>query len=81
MSENYKVIDSTVPTFITIAVVDWVDLFVRPVYCSIIDDALNYCIKEKGLSVHAYVYPLVPVCPVLWCSFATSTQLPFCKPY
>ena len=56
MSENYKVIDSTVPTFITITVVDWVDLFVRPIYCSIIDDALNYCIKEKGLSVHAYVY-------------------------
>ena len=56
MSENYKVIDSTVPTFITIAVVDWVDLFVRPNYCTILDESLNYCIKEKGLSVHAYVY-------------------------
>ena len=29
MSEKYKVIDSTVPTFITITVVDWVDLFNR----------------------------------------------------
>ena len=56
MSEKYKVIDSTVPTFITITVVDWVDLLVRPVYCNILDDSLNYCIKEKGLSVHAYVY-------------------------
>ena len=56
MSENYKVIDSTVPTFITITVVDWVDLFVRPNYCTILDESLNYCIKEKGLSVHAYVY-------------------------
>ena len=56
MSEKYKVIDSTVPTFITITVVDWVDLFVRPVYCNILDESLNYCIKEKGLSVHAYVY-------------------------
>lgn len=56
MSEKYKVIDSTVSTFITITVLDWVDLFVRPVYSTIIDDALNYGIKEKGLSVHAYVY-------------------------
>ena len=56
MSEKYKVIDSTVPTFITITVVDWVDIFVRPVYCNILDASLNYCIKEKGLSVHAYVY-------------------------
>jgi hypothetical protein len=56
MSEKYNVIDSTVPTFITITVVDWVDLLTRPIYCTIIDASLNYCIKEKGLSVHAYVY-------------------------
>jgi hypothetical protein len=37
-------------------VVDWVDLLVRPIYCNILDESLNYCIKEKGLSVHAYVY-------------------------
>jgi hypothetical protein len=56
MSEKYKVIDSTVPTFITITVVDWVDLLVRSIYCNILDESINYCIKEKGLSVHAYVY-------------------------
>ncbi|TPV35723.1 transposase [Paucihalobacter ruber] len=56
MSEKYKVIDSSIPTFITITVVDWVDLFIRPVYCNILDESLNYCIKEKGLVVHAYVY-------------------------
>jgi len=56
MSDKYKVIDSTVPTFITITIVDWVDLFIRPIYCNILDESLNYCIKEKGLSVHAYVY-------------------------
>jgi REP element-mobilizing transposase RayT len=56
MSEKYKVIDATVPTFITITVIDWVDLFIRPVYCDILDESLNYCIKEKALSVHAYVY-------------------------
>ena len=39
MSEKYKVIDSTVPTFITITVVDWVNLFVRPIYCNILDES------------------------------------------
>lgn len=56
MSEKYKVIDHTQPTFITITVTDWVDLFVRRVYTSILDDSLNYCIRHKGLVVHAYVY-------------------------
>jgi len=56
MSERYKVINSEVPTFITITVTGWVDLFVRRVYSNIIDDALNYCIKNKSLKVHAYVY-------------------------
>ena len=56
MPEKYKVIDSTVPTFMTTTVVDWVDLLTRPIYNNILDDSLNYCIEEKGLSVHAYVY-------------------------
>ncbi|WP_245574921.1 transposase [Flavobacterium tegetincola] len=56
MSEKYKVIDSTVPTFITITIADWVDLLTRPIYCNIIDESLNYCIEKKGLSVHPYVY-------------------------
>lgn len=56
MSERYKVIESQSPTFVTITIVDWVDLFVRPAYTKVIDDSLNYCIKSKGLVVHAYVY-------------------------
>ena len=34
----------------------WVDLFIRPTYFKILDDSLNYCIANKGLTVHAYVY-------------------------
>jgi len=60
MSEKYKVIDSTTPTFITITIVDWLDLLVRPIYCNILDESLNYCIQEKGLSVHAYIYMSSP---------------------
>jgi REP element-mobilizing transposase RayT len=56
MSERYKVIDSSQPNFITLTVIDWVDLFVRPDYCKVLDDALNYCIENKGVVVSAYVY-------------------------
>jgi len=56
MSERYKVIDSSTPTFVTLTVIDWVDLFTKPQYTKILDDSLNYCIKHKGLIVHAYVY-------------------------
>lgn len=56
MSERYKVIDSTQPTFVTITIIDWVDVFTRPAYFRILDDSLNYCITNRGLIVHAYVY-------------------------
>ena len=56
MSEKYKVIDSSVPNFVTLTLTEWVDLFIRPLYCKILDDALNFCIQNKGLVVHAYVY-------------------------
>ena len=56
MSERYKVVDSQTPTFITITIVNWIDLIVRRTYTTILDDSLNYCVKNKGLKVHAYVY-------------------------
>lgn len=56
MSEGYKVLDSSQPNFITLVVTDWVDLFIRDVYCKVIDDSLNYAIENKGIVVHAYVY-------------------------
>jgi len=41
--------------FTTSTVIDWVDLFTRPIYKHIVIDALEYCIKNKGLTIHAYV--------------------------
>lgn len=40
--------------FLTLTVVDWVDIFIRPVYKNIIVDALNHFIAEKGLSINAW---------------------------
>lgn len=41
--------------FLTLTVVDWIDVFSRKVYCDIILDSLKYCIKTKGLNVYAFV--------------------------
>ncbi len=52
MSEKYKIGESQRPHFIT--VIDWVDLFTRPVYKEVIIDSLNFCIKNKSFVVYAY---------------------------
>ena len=56
MSQKYKVVAHDQPNFITLTIVGWVDLFIRPVYTNILDESLNFCIQQKGLVVHAYVY-------------------------
>lgn len=40
--------------FLTLTVVDWVDVFTRPAYRHIIVDSLKYCQKEKGLIIYAW---------------------------
>jgi len=40
--------------FLTLTVVDWVDIFTRPVYKHVIVDSLDYCIKNKGLKIYAW---------------------------
>ena len=55
MSERYKVRDTEETYFITLTIVDWVDLFTRARYVDILHDAMNYCIKSKGLIIYAYV--------------------------
>ena len=41
--------------FVTDTVVDWVDIFTRPIYWHIIIESLEYCQKEKGLIIYAWV--------------------------
>jgi REP element-mobilizing transposase RayT len=55
MSERYKVKDPEATYFMTLTIVDWVDLFTRDRYVTILIDSLNYCIQNKGLVVYAYV--------------------------
>ncbi|MCZ4694816.1 transposase [Ancylomarina euxinus] len=40
--------------FLTLTVVEWVDVFTRPVYKHIIIDSLIFCQKEKGLIIYSW---------------------------
>ena len=48
-------IDTDHAYFLTITVVDWIDIFTRPVYKHIIIDSLLHCINNKGLQINAWV--------------------------
>ena len=41
--------------FITMTIVNWIDLFTRQIYFDFIIDNLSYCQKNKGLEVYEYV--------------------------
>jgi len=55
MSRNYKFHNQKCPYFVTFTVVNWIDVFTRREYKDIIVDSLNYCIKNKGLKLYAWV--------------------------
>lgn len=40
--------------FLTMTIVEWVDIFTRPVNKHLIVDSLNYCIANKGLKVYCW---------------------------
>ena len=54
MAFKYSVKDPNDIYFITSSIVQWIDIFTRPVYQEVIIDALNYCSKAKGLHIHAW---------------------------
>ena len=41
--------------FVTITVIDWVDVFTREEYKRIIADSLDFCRRKKGLCLYAWV--------------------------
>lgn len=41
--------------FTTSTVIDWMDVFTRPIYKHIIIDSLKYCQEQKGLEIYAWV--------------------------
>jgi REP element-mobilizing transposase RayT len=54
MSRNYKFHNPEAAYFVSFAVVDWLDVFTRPIYKNLFLESLQYCIKEKGMEVYAW---------------------------
>ena len=42
--------------FITLTVVDWLDVFTKPPYFELLKNALIHCIQNKGLVLYEYVF-------------------------
>lgn len=55
MTTGYQIKDQSGLYYLTLQIVDWVDIFTRPVYRDIVIDSLRHCIHNKGLQVFAYV--------------------------
>jgi len=54
MSRKYKFINAEGLYFVSFATVNWIDVFVRPVYNEIIIDSLNYCRNNLGMELYCW---------------------------
>ena len=52
---RYKISDQKGLNFITITVVDWIDLFARKILSEIIITSIAHCRNKKGLKIFGYV--------------------------
>jgi REP element-mobilizing transposase RayT len=54
MSDKYKMHEDRKAYFVTLTVVDWVDVFTRKVYKLFIVESLKYCQQTKGLEIYGW---------------------------
>ena len=54
MSRKYKFHDNDKIYFVSFAVINWIDLFVRNIYKDVIVDSLRFCQKEKCLELFGW---------------------------
>lgn len=55
MPTGYQIENQSATYYLTLQVVDWIDIFTRPVYRDIVIDSLKYCQQNKGLQIFGYV--------------------------
>ena len=73
MSDRYKVHEDTNFYMVTSSIIDWMPVFVSGETCRVITGSLDYCRKNKGLKVFAYVVMPTHFHAVLACE--TSREL------
>jgi putative transposase len=55
MPTGYQIKEQDKPHFLTLQVVEWIDIFTRQRYRDIVIDNLKYCQEKKGLEIYAWV--------------------------
>lgn len=55
MKEGYVIRDQNLPHFLTLTIVDWVDVFSKKNYRNCVIECFAYCIKNKGMILYSYV--------------------------
>ena len=55
MKEGYVIRDQSLPHFLTVTVVDWVDVFSRKNYRDTVIECFDFCIKNKGMILYSFV--------------------------
>ena len=55
MTHGYKIYNQSLPYYLTLQIVQWIDVFTRKLYRDIIIDSLKFCQHEKDLEIYAYV--------------------------
>jgi len=53
--DRFSLVDGVFVYYVTFTILDWLPVFINPEPTQIIVDSLQYCIKEKGLRINAYV--------------------------
>ena len=53
--DRYIIEDQQATYFLTLTIANWIDLFTRKEYRDVIVESLNYCTREKGLVLNAWV--------------------------
>ena len=53
--ERYRFRSDGALFYVTFTVVDWLPIFVSEAACKILTERLNFCHRQKGLRINAYV--------------------------
>ena len=53
-ADDHTILEQQGCSYLTLNVVDCIDIFIRPVYKQVIVESLNYFIDKKGLTVYAW---------------------------
>ena len=54
MSRKYKFHEKAGAYFVSFATVNWIDVFTRDLYFSVLIESLDYCRKNKGMEIYGY---------------------------